>query len=305
MILYSGGMNIESGAVVCIGMFDGVHRGHQALIAVGRAVADRRQEELTVLTFDPHPLYVLNPEIAPPMITSVPQRTKLLKHFGVDHVVVKGFTQAFSELSSDQFFEEMLVGELQATAVIVGENFTFGHRASGTINTLRSLAEKHGLEAHGVGLTGDVEPISSTRIRAMIQGGDVESATELLGHGFSLSGTVVTGDRRGRELGYPTINLQWDDDLVVPSDGVYAGFVLHGGERLAAAISVGSNPQFAGVSRRVEAFILEGTHWDLYGTDVEIEFTHFLRPQLVFPDLDAYLAQMAVDVDRATRVTRS
>lgn len=303
MILYSGGMSNQSGAAVCIGMFDGVHRGHQALISVGRAVADRRQEELTALTFDPHPLYILNPEIAPPMITSLPQRTRLLKHFGIDHVVVKAFTQAFSELSSAQFFEEILIGELQATAVIVGENFTFGHRASGTLDTLRSLAQHHGLEVHGVGLTGDVEPISSTRIRALIQGGEVESATELLGHGFSLTGTVVAGDRRGRELGYPTVNLQWDPELILPSDGVYAGFVLHGGERLAAAISVGSNPQFEGASRRVEAYILQGTHWDLYGSHLEIEFTRFLRPQMVFPDLDAYLAQMGVDVDRASRAT--
>lgn len=302
MILYSDAM--ESGVTVCIGMFDGVHRGHQALIAVGRAVADRRHEKLMVLTFDPHPLYVLKPEIAPPMITSLPQRTELLKRFGVDHVVVRKFTQAFSELSSAQFIEEILVGELTANAVIVGENFTFGHRASGTIDTLRSLAEPHGVEVHGVSLMGGVEPISSSRIRASILGGDVESATQLLGHGFSLSGTVVRGDRRGRELGYPTINLQWDPELIVPSDGVYAGFVLHAGERLAAAISVGSNPQFEGVGRRVEAFILQGTHWDLYGIDVEIEFTQFLRPQLVFPDLDAYLAQMGVDVDRASRATQ-
>lgn len=301
---YSGPVKSES-AAVCIGMFDGVHRGHQTLIAAGRAVANQHQEPLVVLTFDPHPLYVLNPRIAPPMITTLNQRSRLLKHFGADQVVTKKFTREFSELSSEKFFHDVLIGELRASAVIVGENFTFGHHASGTLDTLQSLGKPLGTRIHGVKLASDHSPISSSRIRALILNGDITSATDLLGHGFSIAGTVVEGDKRGRELGYPTANLQWPMDAVVPADGVYAGFVHHESQRHAAAISVGSNPQFKGASQRVEAFILEGDHWDLYGREVEFEFTDFLRPQQVFDELDAYLTQMKVDVAQAWEVTRS
>ena len=295
---------LSGSPVVCIGMFDGVHRGHQALLATGREMATERKTDLVVLTFDPHPLYVLKPASAPPMITSLQQRTRLLKKFGADHIVVKPFTQEFSELSSEQFFTQVIIDELSAAAVIVGKNFTFGHRASGDVSTLRALGQESGVEVVGMDLAADREPISSSRIRRLILEGDIESATDLLGHDYALAGVVVSGDQRGRELGYPTANLNWPGESLVPADGVYAGFVHYQGQRLASAISVGSNPQFGGESRRIEAFILEGVHWELYGHDVEFEFTQYLRPQQVFDGLDLYLTQMGVDVDRARSATQ-
>ena len=284
--------------VACIGVFDGVHIGHQHVITQGRQIAQSDSSELIAITFDPHPLRVVRPDQAPQMIGTLEQRKVLLTNSGVDRVHVLNFTPEVSEQSSEEFVEQTLVQELNVGAVVVGGNFTFGHRASGTVDTLRNLGDKYSFSVTKVDLSGGSSPVSSSRIRAHLRAGEIPQAQALLGHPFTLAGEVVYGDQRGRQLGYPTANLKWDSSqhLVIPAEGVYAGYVHHGGAKDPAAISVGTNPHFEGLEQRIEAYILDRTDCDLYGQRVEFEFTEFLRDQQVFGDLDDYLAQMVIDV---------
>lgn len=287
--------------VACIGVFDGVHLGHQYVISQARSIADHGGNELIAITFDPHPLQVVNPDRAPEMIGTLEQRRALLIDAGVDRVHVINFSQEVSGQSSEEFVRQTLVTELNVAAVVVGANFTFGHGASGTVDTLRELGDALSFSVTEVGLSGGSSPVSSSRIRDHLRAGEIPEAQALLGHGYSMVGEVVFGDQRGRELGYPTANLKWAEhqNLLIPAEGVYAGFVQHAGGRDPAAISVGTNPQFQGVERRIEAYILDRTDFELYGQQVEFEFTKFLRAQQVFGDLDDYLTQMAIDVQTA------
>lgn len=300
---YSG--SVESPrSVACIGVFDGVHRGHQHLISIAQATARTTDAELVAVTFDPHPLRIVKPKSAPLMLTTIFQRTQLLKEAGASRVHVIDFTHEVAEMTSEEFVLETLVNQLNVSAVVVGSNFTFGYQAQGNVDTLRQLGEKYSFTVTEVALAGDSLPISSSRIRALLTEGRISDAQVLLGHPFALGGEVIYGDQRGRDLGYPTANLQWAAHMLIPADGVYAGFVLHHGSAHPAAISVGTNPQFEGIDRRVEAFILDRTDFDLYGKYVEFEFKQYLRPQQTFPDLEAYLAQMRIDVDRAREVAQ-
>lgn len=294
----------SSRPVACIGVFDGVHRGHQLLIREGRALADTSSRELVAITFDPHPLRIVNPDIAPEMIGTIQQRESLLTAYGVDHVHVIPFTSTLSEQTSEEFVQQTLLQELNVGSVVVGQNFTFGHRATGNVDTLRELGQKYGFTVTEVGLSGDTHPVSSSRIRSNLHAGEIAEAQALLGHPYSMAGEIVYGDQRGRQLGYPTANLKWDvsQHLLIPAEGVYAGYVHHGGVKDPAAISVGTNPQFNGIDRRIEAFILDGTNINLYGHVVEFEFAQFLRGQQVFANLDDYLAQMSIDVTVARKL---
>lgn len=300
MSAYSWGVN-PMRPVACIGVFDGVHTGHQRVIAQGRLIAQQDSRELIAVTFDPHPMRVVQPDRAPEMIGTLEQRKARLLDSGADRVHVITFTPEVSEQSSEEFVQQTLVEALNVGAVVVGSNFTFGHRARGTVDTLRDLGDKFSFSVTEVDLSGETSPVSSSRIRAHLRAGEISQAQELLGHPFAMAGEVVYGDQRGRQLGYPTANLKWDTGqyLVIPADGVYAGYVHHGETRDPAAISVGTNPQFEGAERRIEAHILDRTDYDLYGLQVEFEFTKFLREQKVFGDLDDYLAQMAIDVQSA------
>lgn len=290
--------------VACIGVFDGVHLGHQHLISEARAFADFHSSELVAVTFDPHPLGIVQPGSAPEMIGTLQQRETLLRESGVDQVHVIHFTKLVSEQSSEEFVLQTLVDHLNISAVFVGENFTFGHRASGNVDTLRLLGGRFDFSVTEVGLSGGEIPVSSSRIRSHVRAGDVAEARLLLGHPYAIAGEIVYGDQRGRQLGYPTANLQCDASqrLLIPGDGVYAGYVHHRGVKDPAAISVGTNPQFNGVERRIEAYILNGADVDLYGQQVEFEFTQFLREQQVFGSLDEYLTQMNLDVQSATKL---
>jgi riboflavin kinase/FMN adenylyltransferase len=220
----------------------------------------------------------------------------LLIDNGVDHVEVIAFTPEFASLSPIQFSQEYLKDRLNAAAVLVGRNFTYGRAVSGDVDTLTSDGNQLGFLVKIFDLVQANGTISSTRIRESILSGNVSAAADLLGRNFSLNGQVVQGDQRGRELGYPTANLEWDASLIVPADGVYAGYVNVSGERLPAAISVGTNPQFEGNSQRVEAYVLDRTDLDLYGKHIGVEFVELIRPQQVFDSLDEYLTQIALDV---------
>ncbi|MEI7629715.1 MAG: bifunctional riboflavin kinase/FAD synthetase [Actinomycetes bacterium] len=291
-------MNSSAPAVVCRGVFDGVHRGHRALIDRVRVSADGLGIAVSVMTFDPHPLVVLHPELAPKMLASVSERKELLLAAGADNVHVLDFTEATSHLAPRDFVERIVVNQLNARAVVVGKNFWFGHEASGDVQVLKTLGVEFGFEVDSLDIQGGRgAQWSSTNVRHLIAAGEVASAAAILGRDYQLGGLVVHGDERGRELGFPTANLQIDQNRAVPADGVYAGWVTTGElGRLPAAISIGTNPQFDGAESRVEAYVLDRTDLDLYDQELRVDFVARVRGQAVFADLAALVEAMNLDV---------
>ncbi|CAN5149922.1 bifunctional riboflavin kinase/FAD synthetase [soil metagenome] len=290
--------------VVTIGMYDGVHRGHQYII--GAAV--RRAADLgipaVVITFDPHPSEVVRPGSHPPMLTTAARKAALFEELGVDALCVLAFTPDFSRLSPDEFVHEVLVERLHAAAVVVGENFRFGHKAAGDVVLLVELGRRFGFTAEGVGLLSDGElELSSTYIRACVAAGDMRAASRALGSEHRIEGIVVRGDGRGRALGYPTANVETPAYTAIPADGVYAGRLIRHGKPLAAAISVGTNPTFSGEQRRVEAFVLDFDE-DLYGEHVGVEFVERLRAMERFADVEGLLAEIGRDIERTRTLLR-
>ncbi|CAN5475614.1 bifunctional riboflavin kinase/FAD synthetase [soil metagenome] len=295
-------------SAVTIGNFDGVHRGHRAVIARARAAATGLGVPLVAVTFDPHPMAVLRPEHAPSMLTTVEERAVLLGDAGVDHVFALPFDLATAQWSPQDFVDRVLVDALHARVVVVGANFRFGSRASGDVAFLRDVAPASGFAAEGVDLDGGPQVWSSTYVRTCLAAGDVAGAAEALGRPVTVQGIVVRGDQRGRELGYPTANVPTDTLTAAPADGVYAGRLrrLDTDETFPAAISVGTNPTFEGArDRRVESYVIDRTDLDLYGVEVEVEFVERLRGMVTFagPDaLAALLEQMADDVERTRTI---
>ena len=291
--------------VVIIGVFDGVHRGHQAVIAQARALAGDGQ--VVAITFDPHPRRVLTPEQAPSMLVSLDERIDSLKDAGVDEVVVIPFTRDLSHMSPREFVESFIVDRAGASDVVVGENFRFGHKASGDVATLRELGDELSFRVHGQDLRGDGERFSSTRVREALAAGDLAQVELVLGRPFTYRGVVVHGDHRGRTLGVPTANIAVSADRGAPADGVYAGWVrvLEGScPRMPAAISVGQNPQYGGVERRIEAHVIDRDDLDLYGQEIEVGFTHRLRGQEVFDSEAAFIEQMQADIGASRRAAK-
>lgn len=283
-----------------IGVFDGVHRGHQAVIAQARAVVG--DGDVVAITFDPHPRRVLAPEDAPVMLVSLDERIDALRDAGVDDVVVVSFTPELSRMTPQEFAADFIVERAQASDVVVGENFRFGHRASGDVATLRELGSELGFRVHGLDLRGDGERFSSTRVRQALAAGELAEVALILGRPFTYRGEVVHGDHRGRGLGVPTANIEVPADRAAPADGVYAGWVraVDGTRpRMPAAISVGDNPQYAGTQRRIEAHVIDRDDLELYGAQIEVGFTHRLRGQQVFDTQEAFVAQMRADIDRS------
>lgn len=288
------------GAVLCIGVFDGVHRGHQALLAEGRALADELELPLVAVTFDPHPMSIVRSDSAPQTLASLAERRFLLFNAGADDVFVLKFTKEVSSWEPEEFIHRVLADTLKAKAVVVGENFRFGHRAAGDVDTLREAGDRYGFLVRVVSMAADAEPWSSTRVRKAITDGDIAEATRVLGRHYELTGLVVHGDHRGRELGFPTANLLWIGNPAIPADGVYGGWLVAGSQRYPAAISVGTNPQFSGTERRVETYVLDRDDLDLYDQEVTVVFVAHLRGQMVFDGLDGLVEQMSRDV-AATR----
>ncbi len=288
--------------VVTIGVFDGVHRGHQEII--GRTVQRARDTGVpsVVLTFDPHPSEVVRPGSHPTILTTPRRKAGLLEELGIDVLCLLPFTLEFSRLRPDGFVHEVLVEHLHAAAVVVGENFRFGHKAAGDVPLLRELGSRFGFATEGVQIVrSDDTTYSSTFIRSCIDAGDVEEAARALGRDHRVEGVVVRGDMRGRKLGYPTANLQTAPHVAVPADGVYAGTLVHGGRNRPAAISIGTNPTFEGRERRVEAYVLD-FDGDLYGDHVAVDFLTRLRAMERFDTVEALRAQMAEDVAQTRRL---
>ena len=288
-----------TGATVIIGIFDGVHRGHQRII--DKAVA--LNHPVVALTFNPHPSAIVAPPRKPTELLTLNERIHQLMVHGVSSVAVIEFTQQFSQLSATDFIDQILVGELQASAVVVGSNFRFGAKASGDPQLLASHAN---FPVISVDLEAELgATVSSTRIREAIIGGNIEIAQELLSRPHQLVGSVVHGEKRGRTIGYPTANISLSSDATIPSDGVYAGWLTVGTHRWPAAISIGTNPTFDGVrGRQVEAYALDEKDLDLYDQIAKVEFGWRLRDTIKFAGLDPLLAQMKVDCDKARELTR-
>jgi len=284
-----------AGTAVTIGAYDGVHRGHQFVIGELRRLAAARGFESVVLTFDRHPAAVVRPESSPRLLTDLDQKIEVLATTGVDHTVVMHFDEARAREEPDDFVRDVLVGALGARVVVVGEDFHFGRRRRGNVALLRDMGADLGFEVVHVAL---LPGVSSTAIRRLVEAGDVAGAADLLGRPLELRGVVERGDRRGRELGYPTANVAVSPDVLLPAPGIYAGWY---DGRQAAAISVGRRPTFHDGSSPVvvEAYLLD-FEGDLYGAPARVSFVRRLRDEERYDSVDALVAQMAKDV-AATR----
>ena len=303
----------SQGASVAIGVFDGVHKGHQTLLAHAVADAKRLGTMAVMVTFDPHPVEVIMPDKSPATLTPLPRRAELAAEYGIDAVFAIPFDKEIASWTPAEFFDRLLVDRLHACSVVVGTNFTFGYKAAGTAETLKSLCESRGIECRIEELLSDGEgTVSSTAVRRALAEGDAQRAGQMLGRPHRVTGEVIHGvGRGGRELGYPTANLSADMSECVPVDGVYAGWftVLDDGPldgsmepatRYPAAISVGTNPTFEGVDRTVEAFVLDESS-DLYGRHAAVDFVGHVRGMEKFNGVDELLEAM----DRDVKIVRS
>ncbi|GAA1926703.1 bifunctional riboflavin kinase/FAD synthetase [Streptomyces durmitorensis] len=291
-------------SVVTIGSYDGVHRGHQLII--GRAVERARELGVpaVVVTFDPHPSEVVRPGSHPPLLAPHHRRAELMAELGVDALLILPFTTEFSKLSPADFVVKVLVDKLHARVVVEGPNFRFGHKAAGNVAFLTELGATYDYEVDVIDLfvsgeAGGGEPFSSTLTRRLVAEGDVEGASEILGRPHRVEGVVVRGAQRGRELGFPTANVETLPHTAIPADGVYAGWLHAQGEAMPAAISVGTNPQFDGTERTVEAYAIDRVGLDLYGLHVAVDFLAFVRGQAKFDSIDSLLVAIADDVKKA------
>ncbi|AEF40085.1 bifunctional riboflavin kinase/FAD synthetase [Hoyosella subflava] len=302
--------------VLTIGVFDGVHRGHARLIKKAVEEARRLGVPSVLMTFDPHPSEVVRPGSHPAQLSTLTRRAELVEELGIDVFCVMPFTVELSRLSPEAFVHEILVERLHVAEVVVGDNFTFGRKAAGDVDTLRLLGSRFGFNVHGVGLLAEHEvTFSSTYIRACVDAGDMDAATEALGRPHRIEGVIVRGDGRGKSLGYPTANVAPPMYTAIPADGVYAGWftvigpgavkgTIDPGERCMAAISVGTNPTFSGTARTVEAYVL-GVDADLYGQHAAVDFVQRLRGMRRFGSVDELIAAMGGDVAQTQEVLRA
>ncbi|WP_344598492.1 bifunctional riboflavin kinase/FAD synthetase [Actinomadura vinacea] len=297
-------------SVVTIGVFDGVHRGHQRIVRAAAELARERGLRSVAITFDPHPDEVVRPGTHPPLLTTTRRRIELLEGLGTDAVAVVPFTLELSKVPPDEFVQSVLVERLHAAHVIVGEDFRFGHRAKGDVGLLTELGDKYEFTAAGMPLVANGDTISSTYIRERLEAGEVEEAAHALGRPHRVEGVVVRGHQRGRALGFPTANLETLPHTAIPADGVYAGRLVGGSDRYAgfrwpAAISIGTNPTFEGEERTVEAYALDRDDLDLYGEHMGVDFQARIRDTLKFDSIDALIEEMHRDVERAREITAS
>jgi len=305
----------EQGTVVTIGAYDGVHRGHAAVIARVKQLAAERGMATAVVTFDRHPASVVRPESAPLLLTDLEQKLELLEVTGVDYALVVHFDEPRSKEPAEDFVRDDLIGCLNAKVIVVGEDFHFGHKRSGNVALLRTMGSELQFEVAPVELVGvDGNPaadesarVSSTVVRALLREGDLDRANELLGRPYEVRGIVGTGDKRATELGFPTANVNVPDEICLPHDGIYAGwYVLPSGVRHPCAISLGRRPTFYDDQpySLLEAHVLD-FDGDLYGQEARVQFVKRLRDELKFDGVDALIEQMARDCDNARAVLRA
>jgi riboflavin kinase / FMN adenylyltransferase len=294
-------------SVVTVGFFDGVHLGHREVIRRTVEAAQQREARSVAVTFDRHPREILTPGEEPRLLTTVERKASLIEACGVDTLVVLEFTKEFSQISAEDFVRDVLVGGLHTLHARVGANFTFGHRAAGTVATLRDVGEPMGMTADAVGLlaSGD-RVVSSSSIREALAGGDLTWPRTALGRRYAVEGHVVSGAGRGKGLGYPTANLRTWPRLLLPGQGIYAGVAeLEDGRRFVAAIDVGTNPTFGTEPLHVEAFLVDFPDDELRGQQLSIEFWERLRDEVRFDSVDELVEAIAADVERTRGVVSS
>ena len=291
-------------SVVTVGFFDGVHLGHQEVIRRTVAAAKERDARSVAVTFDRHPREILTPGEEPRLLTTVERKAELIAACGIDALVVLGFTKEFSKIPAEDFVSDVLVGGLHSVHARVGANFTFGHRAAGTVATLREVGEPLGMTADEVGLFAiDGQVVSSSSIRVSLAAGDLVWPRTALGRRVAVDGEVVAGAGRGKDLGYPTANLRTWPRLLLPGQGIYAGVAqLDDGNRYVAAIDVGTNPTFGTEPLHVEAFLLDFPDDELRGDTLTVEFWERLRDEVKFDSVDALVAAIADDVDQTRSI---
>lgn len=295
-----------TGSVVTIGTFDGVHLGHRGLIMQAIEEAEERGAQSVAVTWDRHPAETLRPDKAPALLTTPDRKIELLGETGIDMTAVLPFDKEFSQLSPEGFVEQVLVAGLAAVSVYVGRDWRFGHRAAGTVELLTEMGKQHGFSVNGVDLqTISDEAVSSSRVRRAIADGEMELARVLLGRPFDVDGRVVRGAARGKDLGFPTANLEVDPKIARPPLGVYAGLARVSGLAKPAAISVGVNPTFGGKEGvspvSIEAYILD-FEAEIYDETVRLEFWARLRDEINFASVDDLIAQMGRDVEETRKV---
>ena len=296
-------------SVVTIGAYDGVHRGHQAVIEQVRQQAQTLDARSIVVTFDRHPASVVRPESAPLLLTDLDQKLERLAATGIDVTCIVKFDEDSSREAPSDFVKRVLVDGLLAKRIIIGEDFHFGHKRGGNVAMLRELGPKFDFDVIPIELIsrgdGVDEPVSSTAIRRALAGGQVELATQLLGHHFEVRGVVVRGDQRGRTIGFPTANIEVPNAICIPADGVYAGVLTRkDGTKNICAMNLGRRPTFYEHADHsmLEAHLLDFSG-DLYDEKVKLTFTHFLRGERKFENIDALKMQLKLDVEQTRAVS--
>jgi riboflavin kinase / FMN adenylyltransferase len=291
-------------SVVTVGFFDGVHLGHREVLRRTVESAREREARSVAVTFDRHPRETLTPGQEPRLLTTLERKASLIDACGIDVMVVLGFTKEFSQVSAEAFVRDVLVGGLHAVDARVGAHFTFGHRAAGTVATLREVGEPLGMTADEVGLFAlEGQVVSSSSIREAVASGDLIWPRTALGRRYVVDGEVVAGAGRGKGLGYPTANLRTWPRLLLPGQGIYAGVAeLQDGTRHLAAIDVGTNPTFGTEPLHVEAFLLDFPDEELRGDTLTVEFWERLRDEVRFDSVDELVAAIADDVGRTRAV---
>jgi riboflavin kinase/FMN adenylyltransferase len=294
----SGALPLDIESSLTVGVFDGVHRGHRAVIGRAVEVARERGLEPVAVTFDRHPLEVLSPGKTPKLLTTLRRKAELIEVLGVSTLFVLEFTEEVSRWSPEDFVDRVLVRGLGARHVVVGANFTFGHKAAGNLEVLASLGAAAGFTVEGMALSKVAgRPVSSSSVREALAEGDLSWPMEALGRRYAVEGTVVPGAGRGKDLGFPTANLRTPDGVLLPGRGVYAGRAGSSGRWWTAAINVGMNPTFGEEPLHVEAYLLD-FEGDLQGRVLAVEFWERLRDEERFDSAEALAEKMAEDVER-------
>lgn len=290
-------------SAVTIGKFDGLHLGHQALLNELKSTAAKNRLKSVAITFDRHPDALLNPERAKLPLIGSSQKNQLFQSTGIDLLLNLPFDRALAELTAEDFVTQILVKALNAKVVIVGEGFRFGKSGLGTADTLRQLGEVHGFTVTVIApVTVDGHKVSTTRIREMLDLGDVAGAAKLLGRVHKTTGEIEHGLKIGRTIGFPTANMSRDAEGYLPVDGVYAGWLVTAEERFPAALSVGINETFQAVPRLVEGYVLDRTDLDLYGQIVDFEYVDFVRATAKFDGVEALIDAINRDVARVRTI---
>jgi riboflavin kinase/FMN adenylyltransferase len=297
--------------VLTIGVYDGVHVGHRTVISQVRERAAREGAKSVVVTFDRHPLSIVRPEASPRLLANLDQKLELLASTGIDAVLIVPFNEQQANETPVEFVERVLVKTLAAKVVIVGSDFHFGHMRQGNVTLLKEMGERHDFVCDPVVLVpradGVDEPVSSTAIRRALAGGEIDTASHMLGRAYEVRGEVVSGDQRGRTIGFPTANVQIPNGMCMPSDGVYAGlYTRPDGTEYATAINLGRRPTFYANQEAslLEAYLMDFSG-DLYGEAASVKFLAFLRSEKQFSGIDELKQQLQHDIEHARQAVRA